>query len=433
MKAPGLSLCTLLAGCLTVVACADNSRFSTPTPPLVESTSSTRYSTAAALAHPSITSTYRTVYSFCAKKSDGQNPEKSLIAVNGTLYGTTTAGGTYGGGTVFSINPSTGSERVLHSFGHGSDGNDPQAALINVNGSLYGTTTAGGHYGGGTVFSVNPSTGTDRVLHSFGNGSDGKDPQAALVYVSGTLYGTTTAGGDYASQYIGGTVFSMSTSGANERVLHSFGNGTDGNDPEAALIYVYGVLYGTTYLGGTPVRIGGFIHYPGTVFSISTTGDEKVLHSFGRREGRQQSDGFWPVASLKVVRGILYGTTSSGGFKSNGRPYGTVFSITTAGKETTIYDFAGHDANDGWSPDTSLIDVKGELYGATLLGGKYGDGNAGTVFKVTLTGETVLHSFVRGNGGYWPEGGLIWVNHALYGTTYAGGAHGCGEIYSLKV
>jgi uncharacterized repeat protein (TIGR03803 family) len=119
-----------------------------------------------------------------------------LIDVNGTLYGTTMQGGTYNLGTVFSISP-TGTERVLHNFGSGGanpDGTEPKAGLTNVNGTLYGTTSTGGKYNLGTIFSMS-LTGTERVLHSFGKGHDGSDPQAGFLDLNGTLYGVTTHGG----------------------------------------------------------------------------------------------------------------------------------------------------------------------------------------------------------------------------------------------
>jgi uncharacterized repeat protein (TIGR03803 family) len=62
----------------------------------------------------------------------------------------------YGYGTVFSLNPGTDAENVLHSFGSGTDGRNPYAGLINAKGTLYGTTYAGGAYGDGTVFSIVP-------------------------------------------------------------------------------------------------------------------------------------------------------------------------------------------------------------------------------------------------------------------------------------
>jgi uncharacterized repeat protein (TIGR03803 family) len=61
-------------------------------------------------------------------------------------------GGT-GAGTVFSITPG-GTEKVLHSFGNGTDGRNPSGILIEVKGALYGTNSSGGTQGYGTVFAL---------------------------------------------------------------------------------------------------------------------------------------------------------------------------------------------------------------------------------------------------------------------------------------
>lgn len=107
-----------------------------------------------------------------------------------------------GCGTVFSVNPKTGAQTVVYSFLGRTDGKDPNANLIDVNGTLYGTTyNGGGHnsclFGCGTVFSVNPGTGAETVIHSFGRNTDGTKPGAGLIDVKGTLYGTTPSGGKY--------------------------------------------------------------------------------------------------------------------------------------------------------------------------------------------------------------------------------------------
>ena len=143
---------------------------------------------------------------------DGAFPSASLLDVDGTLYGTTVGGGAYLScegtqfpkpcGTVFSIT-TAGLEKVLHSFAW-TDGAFPAAGLVNVNGTLYGTTSYGGTYGGGTIFSITKA-GREKVLHSFGKGTDGGDPSAALINVGDTLYGTTTLGGANSL----GTVFSL--------------------------------------------------------------------------------------------------------------------------------------------------------------------------------------------------------------------------------
>ncbi|MGB8965279.1 MAG: choice-of-anchor tandem repeat GloVer-containing protein [Candidatus Cybelea sp.] len=264
---------------------------------------------------------FRVVHAFRGGTADGADPMAGLLAVNGKLYGTTQAGGTQGEGTAFSISLATGKERILHSFGLSSDGANPLAALVNVQGKLYGTTQAGGASGAGTVFSLSV-TGKEMVLHSFGKGSDGRIPAASLVAANGTLYGTTQNGGAYT--FGGGTAFSIATSGSNEKVLHSFGGGNDGSQPQANLIVARGRFYGTTYAGGA----AGF----GTVYQMSKTGKERVLHSFTED---YNNDGIWPRAALVEVTGTFYGTTQEGGIALPSCPhsanicdYGTVFALS---------------------------------------------------------------------------------------------------------
>jgi uncharacterized repeat protein (TIGR03803 family) len=133
-----------------------------------------------------------------------------LINSNGTLYGTTSWGSTVGGGTVFSIDPTNGDEAVIYSFGSQLyDGASPWAGLINVKGALYGTTDSGGEYEEGTVFSVDPISGDEAVIHSFGGHRiGGAYPVAGLVAANGRLYGTTYGGGRTRCDGYGcGTVF----------------------------------------------------------------------------------------------------------------------------------------------------------------------------------------------------------------------------------
>ena len=127
------------------------------------------------------------------------------------------------------------------------------------------------------------------------NGSNGGDPEAALTVVNGTFYGTTKQGGAYGK----GTVFSLTTTGEEHRI-YSFGSGNDGSNPVARLIAVNGALYGTTYKGGTSDN--------GTVFRMSTAGKERWLYSF-----RAGADGVGPASGLTDVQGTLYGTTEDGG------------------------------------------------------------------------------------------------------------------------
>jgi uncharacterized repeat protein (TIGR03803 family) len=250
---------------------------------------------AAGLAPLVCTASEAVVYSFQGG-SDGADPQAGLIISvtdrllgrTGTLYGTTSQGGGtgctnnpgqpgFGCGTVFEVAPS-GVESVLYSFQGGSDGSLPSGKLINVGGALYGTTNQGGGTGCGsnglpgpgcgTVFKVTP-LGVENVVHSFQGGSDGANPNAGLVNVGGTLYGTTTQGGGGTGAYCAnggcGTVFKVTPAGV-ESVLYSFQGGSDGDTPSGDLINVGGTLYGTTQYGGGTGCIGPGC---GTVFKVT--------------------------------------------------------------------------------------------------------------------------------------------------------------------
>jgi uncharacterized repeat protein (TIGR03803 family) len=150
MKTSGLSRYALFACCVAIAACSqatELSRF--------------QYTPNLSSIHERLESplAYSVLYSFKAPP-DGKSPVAGLIDVKGTLYGTTSAGGAYGDGTLFSITAG-GTEKVLHTFGNAcpsacTDGSEPFAGLIDVKGMLYGTTSAGGVNGYGTVFSITP-------------------------------------------------------------------------------------------------------------------------------------------------------------------------------------------------------------------------------------------------------------------------------------
>jgi uncharacterized repeat protein (TIGR03803 family) len=359
----------------------------------------------------------------------------------GSTFGGGTALQNYGGyGTVYSISL-TGTERVMHSFGKSSgDGTHPgpAAGLVSANGTLYGTTYTGGTAcaspsGCGTVYSVS-LTGKEKVIYSFKGWSrqhpSATGPQSALTIVNGTLYGTTTAGGKYDNATLehGGTVFSVNPTTGAARILHSFGHGTDGRFLEGSLVDVNDTLYGVTSFGGTGGKQrGGY----GTVFSMSLTGTEHVLHNFGHNT----TDGTYPydTSGLLNVNGTLYGTTTAGGRYDRG----TVFSISPAGTEHIVHVFNG--SGDGNYPNAGLISVNGTLYGTTTKGGKYG---LGTIFSVSPSGtERVLHDFGHGNDGQEPQGALLDVNGTLYGITSwggkngptGGGLHKYGTVFTLTV
>ncbi|HUI85499.1 MAG TPA: choice-of-anchor tandem repeat GloVer-containing protein, partial [Candidatus Binatia bacterium] len=130
----------------------------------------------------------------------------------------------------------------------------PEGGLIfATSGSLYGTTEAGGA-GNGTVFELRPSqdSWTLNTIYTFpGPGVPG--PAASLALDgAGNIYGTTLSG---PPQYppCEGSVFELSRlNGAwNYMLLHCFTGGSDGGQPYSPVTMDrYGNLYGTAFEGG---------------------------------------------------------------------------------------------------------------------------------------------------------------------------------------
>src|SRR5438445_251041 len=101
--------------------------------------------------------------------------------------------------------------------------------------SIYCTTFWNSDYGTGSVFSVSTTGSNYSVLHSF-NCRDGFRPWCDLALSGNTLYGTTYGASPYSSnctQY--GNVFKVNTDGNGFAVLKDF-NGSDGGYPRAGLV-----------------------------------------------------------------------------------------------------------------------------------------------------------------------------------------------------
>ena len=132
---------------------------------------------------------------------------------NGALYGTTYVGGHWDVGVVFMLSPAGGkwTETVLHTFPFqigSKDGYEPIAGLTwGPSGSLYGTTTDGGDPGSGIVFELKQSAGvwTETILHRFrgicavacGKDDGGYLQGGITLDENGALYGMTAGGGKY--------------------------------------------------------------------------------------------------------------------------------------------------------------------------------------------------------------------------------------------
>jgi uncharacterized repeat protein (TIGR03803 family) len=138
----------------------------------------------------------------CSPVAPGSVPLAALTSdFNGNLFGTTSTGGSAGLGEVFEYS-ATGAFSVVHDFGVDASSNPTTGAnpaspvTVAYNGSLYGTTVSGSLLGLGVVYKISPGTGFS-VLYAFGTApTDGAAPASRLVDgFNGTLYGTTSAGG----------------------------------------------------------------------------------------------------------------------------------------------------------------------------------------------------------------------------------------------
>jgi uncharacterized repeat protein (TIGR03803 family) len=200
--------------------------------------------------------TFNSLHSFVP--ADGEYPDARLVqGTNGLFYGTTYLD------WVFEITAAG----KLTALANTTQGNGPTGALIQAtNGKFYGTTSAGGAHSGGTVFEM-ALGGTASTLYSFcklSNCADGETPLAGLIQATdGNLYGTTSAGGANG----GGTIFRITTAGT-LTTLYSFcsqSGCTDGASPYEGLVQATnGTLYGTTHSGGTDNL--------GTIYSLSVPG-----------------------------------------------------------------------------------------------------------------------------------------------------------------
>lgn len=351
------------------------------------------------LAHRGSGWTFAALYEFTGTDGDGAGPAHNSVVFgpDGALYGAATYGGSgagkSGNGTVFRLTPPPtfcGSvscpwtETILYRFLGGSDGSQPVGNVIfDHSGNLYGTTDEGGPgncaSGCGTVYKlIHSNSGwTESVAYAFPGSPNGANPGDGVIMDGvGNLYGTTSFGG---SQSLYGEAFELlpSGSGWTENHLHDFRGGTDGANPEAALIFdSSGNLYGDTYFDGYLNGQGG----AGSAFDLMPSGGEwsyGTLAAFngtaGGPEGRLVMDS----------AGNLYGTTAYTGRYS----YGEVFRLTPSNGGwtlTDLYDFTG--GSDGGVPYNGLtMDSQGNLYGTTSQGGgcSLGLGGCGVIFEIT--------------------------------------------------
>jgi uncharacterized repeat protein (TIGR03803 family) len=380
--------------------------------------------------------------------SDGTCPGGGGLITDksGNLFGTTDEGGPYGSGTVFELIRPTNdegswTESVLWNFNPNAptyDGCTPTGGLImDKSGNLYGMTACGGAYGYGAAFELTPPSSSggswnESILWSFGSGADGYYPGAGLIMdKSGNLYGTTRFGGTYRW----GTVFELippriNTDDWTESILWNFSSVADGDNLEAGLLMdKSGDLFGTTAYGGKysdPDGLSG-----GTVFKLTPPSTSEgswrksILWNFGKSDDGNSP---WGAGLIRDERGNLYGTTSGGGRYGGG----TAFKLSRPEtkeqrwKESILWNFGN--GGDGDEPrDALLMGKGGDLYGTTQCT-DHGNSCSGTVFKLVRPEaemarwrESILFDFGSVKNQGGPSGLIMDKRGNLYGTTCQGG------------
>ena len=340
--------------------------------------------------------------------NEGNTPYPVLTqGADGLLYGTTSANGPFGNGSLFRLRTDGGAFTVLSTFPGTNAGSQPRAGLTQArDGNFYGTTYRGGTASEGTLFQLTPA-GVLTYLATFTEGlSPGASPAGTLVEGrDGLLYGTAQYGG----QNNFGTVyrFALPTNqnAGQTEVVAAFAGDLGGSYPQSDLcLSSDGRYYGTTTLGGQFAN--------GIFFRLSPQGGYQVLYTFGGN-----ADGGSP--SRGVVQGgggAFYGVTSSGGTYGAG----TVYRIDVNGDAaalTVLHEFYPA-VGEGSTPiGLPVVASDGNLYGTTTRGGFY---NNGCIFRVGFDGSNyaTVYSFTNTSDGGDPLGGLIQGSDGrLYGTT----------------
>ena len=374
--------------------------------------------------------TLTTLYSF-GPQPDAGAPLGDVLIVDGQIYGASLDGGhgcePYGCGTVFTLDPSTGAERVLHAFSGGRNnyagGFEPIGGLTYAHGSLFGSTTRGGaadtYSDGGTVFKMNPSSGHEKVLEPFAGAGY---PFGQLLAYQSKLIGTTYYGGDGAGcgTYGCGTIYQIDLTTGAYTVLHSFQGGSDGAGPAVTLLRIGHHLYGTTTAGGTHQRKQGG---DGTMFMLDT--QSGVFHHLFDFD--YATTGASPRGDMAASGSMLYGITEEGGPSGNcnggcGTVYGFDLNTRTA---TLLHAFSQTGGN---APEGGVVLFNGQLYGTTPFSESWG-----TIFAVNPTNSAfqLVYVFTGAADGCTPYAGLVAYNGAMYGATSGCGASGRGTIFEL--
>ncbi len=350
----------------------------------------------------------------------GDEPYGSLLeASNGKLYGMTSSGGIYNGGTLFKFDPVTSDFTVLYEFDWSTNGHNPCGTLVEApSGEFYGMTKSGGILNRGTLFKFDPDSNIYTVEVLF-NDTIGCMPEAgSLTFAdNGLIYGVLSKGGLY--NY--GTLFEFNPDSSTFTKIIDFDNNIYGGLPCATLVEGSGgKLYGMAQQGGTTIY--------GVLFEFDPS-----THAFDVKSNFMgSSTGGFPLGSLTMAsNGKFYGLSYGGGVNGEG----TVYEYDpVAGTLEKKIDFGGDES--GRTPHGSLVMTHlGKFYGMTFEGDYNDKGNI-CAFDPQSSTYTVKFEFANNSSPilYEPYGSLVSGSIGmLYGMTSNGGAYGHGAIFKYDI
>jgi uncharacterized repeat protein (TIGR03803 family) len=268
------------------------------------------------------------VHVFSGSPDGGQQHSSfSVDPVTNFLIGATAKGGASDKGMLYAVDPVAKTFVDLHDF-VAPEGSEPHGRAVLIAGVVYLITRTDGQCGGGSILSFaipHPyAKVAPQVLHQFCGGSnDGYlSDHGYLTLVGSTLFGMTQCGGSgstdtsASSECSSGTgggrgvLFSISPSGGNFRVLHSFlgkdnAGGGDGANPYGSLFYD-----GSTWLYGMTKKGGDKSADAGTIFRYNPS---NLVYQIVYQFGQKASDGANPIDNVVAANGMLYGMTVAGG------------------------------------------------------------------------------------------------------------------------
>ena len=360
---------------------------------------------------------FQVLHTFTGAPEDGDWPASGVHFDNaGNLYGTTYAGGAYGGGTIYKI-ANDGTESILYSFnllGSAGFASPNDIAVDPETGDIYGTTTTQGHNNGDSdqIYKLT-ADGTFTTLYVFNPDHDGTWQSGVIRDPQGNLYGTLEFGPAGAQSKL----FEYGADGS-FRVLHVFKH-----------VYNQGPLIrdvaGNLYGFGALNTVAGC----GVIYKLARDGGSPIvyLHTF------TPDDGCQPETLTGDRAGNLYGTT--GGYPGY---VGTIFRLAPDGTFTTLHTFdIGNGGFSGWGL-TNVTPMDGNLYGAAFYGGYYDglDHSYGVMYRIASDGTyTKLFGLPERSGHFLTEASGLTLNHGrlygMYARMYTGDDSPSGIIYSF--